>query len=367
MHFASDNTSGVPEAILNALAAANSGFAPSYGADPLTERVRDRLRALFEAPKAEVFLVTTGTAANALALATYCPPWAAIFCHRHAHIQEDECGAPEFYTTGAKLVLVDGAHGKIDPAALAEALKEAAATGVHSVQRGMLSLTNLTEAGTAYAPEEIAALAGHARRYGLPVHLDGARFANALVSLNTTPAALSWKAGVDILSLGGTKNGLLGVEAVILFDPARAWEFQLRRKRAGHLLSKHRFLAAQVDAWLANDLWLDLARQANAMAARLARGLLTLPGAELVHPVDGNIIFARLPRRVHQCLRVAGAHYYLWPLDQPQSGDPDAPLTCRLVASWSTTEAEVDAFLAVAREAAAAGVAGSEAIGSKLG
>lgn len=346
MHFASDNTSGVPPQVLAALARANDGYAPGYGAEAAMERVRDRLRALFEAPQAEVFLVATGTAANALAIATHCPPWAAVWCHAQAHVEEDECGAPEFFTGGAKLVPLPGAQGKIDPETLAARLASAGAVGVHNVQRGMLSLTNLTEAGTAYTPAETARLAAEAKRFGLPVHLDGARFANALVAQQASPADLSWKAGVDVLCLGGTKNGLIGVEAVVMFDPARAWEFQLRRKRGGHLVSKHRYLSAQLEAWLEGDLWLDLARRANAMAARLESGLAAVPGARLVHRRDGNILFATLPRRAHRAAQAAGARYYLWPFGQSLEGDPEEPLGCRLVASWCTTEAEVDALVA---------------------
>lgn len=345
MHFASDNSSGVPPQVLAALARANDGYAPGYGADALTARVRDRIRAAFEAPEAEVFLVATGTAANALALATLCPPWGAVYCHAHAHIEEDECGAPEFYTGGAKLVPLPGAHGKLAPETLAATLAEAAAVGVHNVQRGALSLTNLTEAGTAYSAPETAALARRAKGYALPVHLDGARFANALVAQEATPADLTWRAGVDALSLGGTKNGLMGVEAVVLFDPARAWELQLRRKRGGHLWSKHRYLAAQMDAWLEGDLWLDLAGQANAMAARLEAGLARVPGARLIHPRGGNILFVDLPRGLHRALHRAGARYYLWPATQSLDGDAAEGVGCRMVASWSTTEGDVDAVL----------------------
>jgi threonine aldolase len=349
MHFTSDNASGVPRQILDALARANDGFSPGYGAEDGMERLRDRLRLVFEAPQAEVFLVATGTAANALAIATHCPPWGAVYCHRHAHVEEDECGAPEFYTGGSKLVPLEGAHGKIDPAALATRLAGAGAVGVHNVQKGMLTLTNLTEAGTAYSPAETAALAAEAKRHGLPVHLDGARFANALVAQNCTPADLTWRAGVDVLSLGGTKNGLMGVEAVMIFNPESRpdspWEFQLRRKRGGHLFSKHRYLSAQMEAWLEGDLWRDLARHANLMAARLEAGLATIPGAQLVHPRAGNILFASFPRRAHRALQEAGARYYLWPFDQTLDGALDQPVSCRLVASWSTTEADVDRFL----------------------
>ncbi len=250
MFFASDNTSGVPPEILTALAKANEGYAPSYGNDPIMARVRDRLREIFEAPEAAVYLVATGTAANALAMSIACPPWAAVFCHRSAHVAEDECGAPEFFTGGAKLVLVEGAHGKMTPETLAAALARTGASGVHGVQRGMLSITNVTEAGTVYSVAEVAALTALAKAQNLPVHMDGARFANALVATNASPAEMTWKAGVDILSFGGTKNGLMGVEAVVLFDPAKAWEFELRRKRGGHLFSKHRYLSAQMDAYL---------------------------------------------------------------------------------------------------------------------
>lgn len=343
MFFASDNASGVPAEILAALTRANEGYARGYGADDIMLRLRDRLRAVFDAPEAVVHLVATGTAANALAIASHCPPWGAVFCHRHAHIAEDECGAPEFYSAGAKLVLVDGAHGRMTPDTLAAALATTGASGVHGVQRGMLSLTNVTEAGTVYTPAEIAALTALAKAHGLPCHLDGARFANALVASGATPADMTWKAGIDILSLGGTKNGLLGVEAVVFFDPAKAWEFELRRKRGGHLFSKHRFLSAQMEAWLQDDLWLRLARQANAMGAELAQGLLSIPGIALTHPVDANMVFADWPVGGHACARAAGAVYY----DMPPL--PDGRETARLVASWCTTPDDVGAFLSAMR------------------
>jgi len=339
MFFASDNTSGVPAEIMAALTRANEGYARGYGGDDLMAEVCTRLRALFEAPEAEVHLVATGTAANALAIASHCPPWGAVFCHRHAHVAEDECGAPEFYTGGGKLALIDGAHGRMTPDALAEALATTGAGGVHGVQRGMLSLTNVTEAGTVYTPAEIAALTAMAKAHGLPCHLDGARFANALVATGASPAEMTWKAGIDVLSFGGTKNGLLGVEAVVFFDPAKAWEFELRRKRGGHLFSKHRYLSAQMLAYLEDGLWLRLARQANDMGARLASGLLSIPGVALTHPSQANMIFADWPVGGHARLRAAGAVYYdLRPL-------PDGRETARLVTSWCTTAADVDGFL----------------------
>ena len=346
MHFASDNGSGVPPEVLSALARANDGHAPGYGADPLTLAVRDRIREVFEAPEAAVYLVGTGTAANALALASFCPPWAAVFCHRTAHVEEDECGAPEFYTGGAKLVLVDGEHGRMTPEGLSAAIGATGRAGVHNVQRGMVTLTNVTEAGTVYAVPEVMALAAVAKSHGLPVHLDGARFANALVATGASPAEMTWRAGVDVVSFGGTKNGLMGVEAVVIFDPAKAWEFELRRKRGGHLFSKHRYLAAQMAGWLEDDLWLRLADQANSAASRLAAGLEAVPQAQLLHPVEANMVFASFPRAAHRRLQAAGARYYLWPFDQPLDGPGDEPLSCRLVCSWNTTDAEIDSFLA---------------------
>lgn len=345
MWFASDNTSPAAPEVIAAVLRANQGHATSYGGDAAMNRVTHRLREVFEAPEAAVYLVSTGTAANALALACLCPPWATVYCHRNAHIEEDECAAPEFYTGGAKLTLLDGAHAKIAPESLETALAFSARAGVHNVQRGALSLTNATEAGAAYRPEEVARLAGIAKRYDLPVHMDGARFANALAFLGCTPAELTWKAGVDVLSFGGTKNGCMDVEAVILFDPARAWEFELRRKRGGHLFSKHRFLSAQMEGYLADDLWLALASQANARARQLSEGLAALPDARLVHPTEANAVFAAWSRAGHKAARAAGAQYYLWPGHQSLEGPDEEPLTARLVCNWSTTEAEVQGFL----------------------
>ncbi|MCC5991475.1 MAG: low specificity L-threonine aldolase [Rhodobacteraceae bacterium] len=345
MHFKSDNASGVPQEILAALGAANDGFAPGYGDDALMGRVRAQIRDIFEAPQAEVFLVTTGSAANALAIASHCPPWGAVFCHALSHIEMDECGAPEFYTGGAKLMLIAGEGGKITPDALADALARGGVASVHQVQPGLLSLTNLTECGTRYSPQEIAALADLAKARKLPVHLDGARFANALVAEGCSPADISWRAGVDVLSLGGTKNGLMGVEAVVFFDPARAWEFQLRRKRGGHLLSKHRFLSAQMAAWLEDGLWLRLAQQANDAAARLEAGLNARRDARLRFARGGNMLFVDLPRAAHQRLKQAGAQYYLWPDHASPDGPPDIAVTGRLVTSWNTMPRHIADFL----------------------
>jgi len=344
MNFTSDNAAPAHPSVMAALARANDGYAASYGADAIMERVTARLRDIFEAPEAAVHLVATGTAANAIALACLCPPWATVYCHRFSHIEEDECGAPEFYSGGAKLTLVDGESARIDPDALQAALDHAERLRVQNVLRGALSLTNVTELGAVYSPEDVARLAAIAKGYGIPVHMDGARFANALIATGATPAEMTWKAGVDALSFGGTKNGLLGVEGVILFNPEKSWEFELRRKRGGHLFSKHRYLSAQMDAYLADDLWLTLARTANVRAADLARGL-TAAGARLLHPADANMIFAELPRAAHRALRDAGAKYYFHPADHSLDGPAEEPLAARLVCSWCTTEGEVGDFL----------------------
>jgi threonine aldolase len=336
MFFASDNGAPVPPAILTALARANEGPARGYGNDPLTAAVQDRIRAQFEAPEAAVHFVATGTAANALSLALLCQPWGAVLCEGAAHAQMDECGAPEMFSGGAKLLPVPGVQGKLAPTGLAAALAGFAPGNVHSVQPAALTLTNVTEVGTVYTPAEIAALASVARGAGLGVHLDGARFANALVATGASPAEMTWRAGVDVVSFGGTKNGLLGAEAVVIFDPARAWEFELRRKRAGHLFSKMRYLAAQFDGWLADGLWLDLAAHANAMAARLAAGLA--PVATTRAPVQANMMFADWPAGTHARLQDAGAVYYPWTAAEGAEA-------ARLVTAWSTTAAEVDAFL----------------------
>lgn len=342
MSFASDNTSGAAPAIMAAVMAANAGHEASYGADRLFDQARARIRHAFEAPEAAVHLVATGTAANALSLALACPPWGAVFCHDEAHVARDECGAPEFFTAGAKLIPIAGAHGRLVPDALDAAIVAHLDDGVHGVQPAVVSLTNLTEAGTLYRPDEVAALAAVAHGHGLTVHLDGSRLANALAATGAAPAAMTWRAGVDILSLGATKNGCLGVEAVVIFDPARSREFELRRKRGGHLFSKHRFLAAQMAAWLEGGLWLRLAAQANAAAARLAEGLGRVDGLRLVHPVEANMIFVEWPRATGDRLRAAGERFLAM-------ARPDGREVARLVTSWCSGDADIARFLGVLR------------------
>ncbi len=347
MFFASDNAGPAHPSVLAALTKANDGYASGYGADEVMDQVRAHIRKIFEAPEAAVYLVATGTAANALILATMTKPWDTIFCSPMAHIHEDECNAPEFYTGGAKLTLVPATDAKITPEALRKAILTEHTRGVHGPQRGPLSLTQATERGTVYSVAELHDLTAVARDYGLKTHMDGARFTNALVSLGCTAAEMTWKAGIDAVSFGGTKNGLMGVEAVVIFDPALAWEFELRRKRGAHLFSKHRYLSAQMLAYLTDDLWLTLARAANARLARLVAGLRQA-GAGIVWEPAANLVFARLPRAVHQRLFGAGAQYYLYEGDV-NVGDPDEMLMARFVCDWSMTDALVDQFLEALR------------------
>ncbi len=345
MWFISDNSGPAHPAVLEAVTRANEGFASGYGTEPAMARVTARLREIFEAPDAVVHLVGTGTAANALALACLVRPWETVFCHHQAHVEEDECAAPEFFTDGAKLTTLPGDHGRIDPAALSDSI--IARTGVHNVAAGALTITNATEAGTVYTPEMVRALTSIARAAGIPTHMDGARFANAVASLGCAPADLTHRAGVDVLSFGGTKNGCLGVEAVIFFDPTHAREFERRRKRGGHLFSKHRYLSAQMEACLDGGLWLDLARRANAAAARLAEGIAGLPGARLLHTCEANAVFAALPRARLRAADAAGARFYLWDPRDDFEGPDETPLAARFVCDWSKTEADVDALLAL--------------------
>ena len=268
--------------------------------------------------------------ANALALASYIQPYHAIFAHTAAHIAVDECGAPEFYS-GAKLALVPGAHGKMSPDTLAAALARVGEGGVHGVQRGMVSLTNVTEAGTVYNAVQTAALAGLARAKGMPVHLDGARFANAVAALGCAPADISWRAGVDVLSFGFVKNGGMGAEALVYFDPGLADAARYRRKRAGHLQSKGRFLAAQLLAMLENDLWLTNARSANAAAQIIADAA----AERLLYPVQANELFLRLMPAEAAALRGQGFDFYDWGVVDENWG------AARLVTSWQHTEADV--------------------------
>lgn len=348
MFFASDNAGPAHPKVMDALVKANTGYAMGYGADPIMDDVRAQVRDVFEAPDAAVYLIINGTAANSVLLGTMCQPWQTIFCSDCAHIHEDECNAPEFYS-GAKLTLVPAADGKINAGDLRAKIMSEGNRGVHGPQRGPLSITQVTEKGTLYTLDEIKTLTATAQEFGLKTHLDGARFANALTALDCTAAEMTWKAGVDTVSFGGTKNGALGVEACVIFDPDLAWEFELRRKRGGHLLSKHRYLSAQMQAYLADDLWLDMARSANARCTQLAEGLRGHGAVTMLFEPQANVIFFSMTRREHKRMLDGGAVYYVMSGD-PETGDPDEELTGRLVCDWSMTVNGVDQFLTLLRD-----------------
>lgn len=351
MNFASDNVMGASAPVLDAIIAANAGPMPAYGADPLTRAVEERLREIFERDVA-VFLTATGTGANALALSALVPPYGMAVCHGEAHVIDDECGAPEFFMHGAKLVGLPGEAAKIAPATLAAYLD-----GLSRHEKQMppraLSISQLTECGTAYGLDEIAALSAIARERGLRVHMDGARFANALVALGASPAEMTWKAGIDVLTFGATKNGCLAAEALLFFDPALAQSMRWLRKRGGHTLSKGRLLSAQFDGYLRNDHWLDNARHANAMADRLAQGLSATPGFRLAFPRGGNEVFVVTTAARAAAMRDKGCVFHDWSAASLPEGAPPASgeIVARLVASFATRPEEVDAFLAVAAQA----------------
>ena len=337
MFFASDNAGPAHPKVMEALVKANDGYRMGYGADAEMEAVREKIREVFEAPNAMVHLVATGTAANSLLLATMANPWDTIFCTKMAHIHEDECNAPEFYS-GAKLSLVEDVNAKMTPETLRAAIEGEQTRGVHGPQRGPISLTSVTEKGTIYTCAELLSLTTVAKEYGLEVHLDGARFANAMVALGCSPADMTWKAGIDAVSFGGTKNGLMGVEACILFDSAKTFEFELRRKRGGHLFSKHRYLSAQMLAYLDDNLWIDMARGANAAAKPLIEALKANPAVELSWQPEANVIFFTAPRALHRSMIANGATYYVMDGDA-SDGDPAERLTGRFVTNWSSGDA----------------------------
>jgi threonine aldolase len=345
LEFTSDNITGASPEILAALARANEGAVASYGSDPHTAALERLAEAIFERPVA-ILPVATGTAANALALSALARPFQGIYCHAVAHAMTDECGAPEFYTAGAKLLGLPSRDGRLRPAQLAEAVQWARSNGVHHVQPAAVTVSQATEWGTIYTPEALAALAAQVHELGLKVHMDGARFANAVARLGCTPAEASWRAGVDILSLGATKNGALAAEAIVVFDSTLGAELAFRRKRGGHLWSKMRFLSVQLSAYLTDDLWLRNARHSNAMADRLAVGLAAIPGARLVQPVEANELFVVLPDPVTARLREHGFRFYDWP-----SPEGESAAVVRLVTSYDMRASDVDGFVAVAAAA----------------
>jgi len=344
LDFGSENTSPVHPAFVSAVTSANIGFATNFEAEAWTERATRLLREFFEHDRLQAFTVTTGTAANAIALGAMVPPYGTILCHWDAHIETDECGAPEMFSFGARQVPLAGGHGRLSPASLTKHLSHARIGVVHSLQPAALSLTNLTEAGTAYTPEQIKELTDIARRYDLGVHMDGARFANAAAAVNATPAQLSWKSGVDVLTLGTTKSGSFGVETIISFNEKYNTSLAYLRKRTGHLTPKTRFLAAQLQAYMDDGLWLKNARHANEMARLLAQGLAKLPGVELVHPVQGNEVFVQIPELMVNKLSEQGCRFQRdWRLE---------PRHHRFVCSWATSVEQVNALIAIAGTAA---------------
>jgi threonine aldolase len=341
MNFISDNAYGAAPEMLAALAAANAGTAIPYGDDAVTARLHARFSDVFE-HEVWAYPVISGTAANALALCALTPPYGAIFCHADAHIAVDECGAVEALCGGAKLVGLQSDSAKLAPPIVEDALSRFGAPP-HSPRPSALSITQATEYGTVYRAGEIAALGVIAKRARLKLHMDGARFANALAHLGCKPADITWRAGVDVLCFGATKNGALGAEAVIFFDESDARDFEYRRKKAGHLVSKMRFLSAQLEAYLAEDRWLAWARRANDLAAQLAQGLAQIQGAELAHPVEANALFVWLPDRTIARLRQAGAAFYDW---RPST---NGRTMARLVTSFLTPEEDIARFLSAAR------------------
>lgn len=337
MKFASDNVTGACPEVMEAVIAANSGDAVSYGDDRWSATLQDRLSEIFETD-VQVYLTTSGTVSNALALSALTPSYGKIFCHALAHINNDECGAPEFFTGGAKLVTLQGENGRFS----AESL-DAAVSGlgnVHSSQPAAISLAQSCETGTVYRVEDIAAIAEVAHGHGMAVHMDGARFANGLVAIDASPAEMTWRAGIDVLSLGGTKNGCLAAEAIVFFRKDLADTIPFLHKRAGQLLSKMRFVAAQLLAYVSDDVWLRNARHANRMAAKLSRGLAAVPGVELAFPTQANEVFAHMPKELIGRLVEAGFGV--------GEEELDGLAPPRLVTAWNTDPAEVDRLLAVA-------------------
>ncbi len=337
--FASDNVAPAAPEVMDAIARVNHGTVHSYGDDAESRRLTDLAKEAFECDLA-IYPVATGTAANSLALSALAPPFGGIYCHAIAHINTDECGAPEFFSGGAKLLALASADGKISAGQLAAPVAHAREMGVHHVLPAAISVSQATEWGTVYRREELSTLSEAAHGYGLRVHMDGARFANAVAHLACTPAEASWKCGVDVLSFGATKNGALAAEAVIFFNSELAREFEMRRKRAGHLWSKMRFLSAQLNACLENELWLRNGRHANSLASRLAKGLQQ-HGIPLAQQVEANEVFAAFPQSLIDALRAQGFEFYEWPAPAHRG----LPIV-RLVTAYDMDVGDVDALIA---------------------
>jgi threonine aldolase len=344
MHFASDNWAGAHPKIAENLARHATGFAAAYGASDLDKSVEQTFCKLFQRDVA-VFFVATGTAANSLSITSMSRPGGIAFAHREAHAIEDECGAPEYLSGGTRLHPVDGEAGRIDPQKLAGAVGQFDPAFVHGGKPVGVSITQSTEIGTVYSLAEIDAIAKICRDHKLPLHMDGARFANALVSLDTTPAEMTWKRGVDLVSFGGTKNGCWCAEALVVLDPSKAGEIPFIRKRAAQLFSKSRFVAAQFQAYFEGDLWLETARHSNAMAARLAGRVAASAKVRLAWKPQANELFAIMARPLVEQLRSQGAVFYPWKTPHSFAGRiADDETLCRFVTSFATTPEEIDRF-----------------------
>ena len=344
MNFASDNVYGVDARIMQAMVDANARLTDvSYCHDGGSQAVEQRMSEVFE-KDVKVFLVMNGTGANSLALSAICPPHGGVVCHEASHINTDECNCPELFTGGAKLVTVCGDGNKISPDAMTARIAQFV-HGEHGAKLSALSLSNVTELGTVYTVDEISVLTKIARAGGMKCHMDGARFANALVALGCTPAGMTWKAGIDVLSFGGTKNGGMMLEAVVFFDGQLADDFLYRRKRAGQLLSKGRFLSAQMLAYLQDDVWLPNAARANRLAQVLSQGLQHSNRVRLSNPTQANEVFAIMPRTMFDALIAAGAHFHEWPMDGLAADE----VHCRFVVSFATPDDHVAKFLALLR------------------
>ena len=334
MNFRADNEAPIAQPILQAIIDANNGSDYAYGGDAQTAQLNTIFSELFET-EVSVFALLSGTAANALCMAAAAPPYGAIFCHEQAHMQVDECGAAELQTGGAKMISIGGEHGRISQQRLETQLSRMGLKGDHDPLPAVLSLTQATESGTVYRLEQIQSLCQLAHRSGMKTHMDGARFANAVVSLGCSPAELSWRAGIDMLSFGATKNGALAAEAALFFDPEPARGFGKRRMKAGHLMSKMRYLSAQLIAYLKDDLWLDLAAVANQGAQQLGMAFEQCPTTTVVHPIEINEIFVRMDEPTDRRLRAAGFQYHPWP------GDPGL---FRLVIPYNVETADIEKF-----------------------
>jgi threonine aldolase len=347
VNFASDNVYGVHPKIMAALVEANARLTDvSYCHDDGSKEAETALSKVFET-EVRAFLVMNGTGANSLALSSITPAFGGVICHEAAHINTDECNAPELFTGGAKLVTLPGQGNKITADAIEAKLLQFV-HGEHGPKVSAISITNATELGNIYKLAEVAAISKIAKARGMKLHMDGARFANALVAANCTPAELTWKSGVDVLSFGGTKNGGMIIEAVVFFDLQLADDFLYRRKRAGQLLSKGRYLSAQMLAYLKDDLWLFNARESNARAQTLAAGINQLKGVRISQPVEANEVFAFMPKKLYDTLESKGAHFYEWPVDGMVKGETHV----RFVLSYATPAEHVYQFVALVKDLA---------------